>query len=46
VVEKGKFEINPRVTIFARKVRAGGAWEAAFSYRPTRTPAQDDNKGD
>ncbi len=40
--KKGKFELTPFATIFARKAKANGSWDASFSYRPTQAPAQDD----
>lgn len=39
---KGKWDVAPRATVFARKARLNGPWDVSFTYRPTKTPVQDD----
>jgi hypothetical protein len=38
----GEYKLTPNNTVYARKVKANGAWDVAFSYRAARAPAQDD----
>ncbi len=40
--KQGEFKLTPNAFVYARKARANGAWDVAFSYRPTKAPAQDD----
>ncbi|HEX4949522.1 MAG TPA: DUF3604 domain-containing protein [Blastocatellia bacterium] len=40
--QQGSFEVPKFGFIYARKINAAGRWDAAFSYRPTKAPAQDD----
>ena len=40
--KQAEFKLTPNATIYARKARANGDWDVAFSYRPTKAPAQDD----
>jgi hypothetical protein len=40
--KQGEFKLAPNAFVYARKARANGAWDVAFSYRPTKAPAQDD----
>ena len=40
--KQAEFKLTPNAFIYARKARANGDWDVAFSYRPTKAPAQDD----
>ncbi len=40
--KQAEFKLAPNAFVYARKARANGDWDVAFSYRPTKTPAQDD----
>jgi hypothetical protein len=39
---KGKWNVMPNATVFARKASLKAPWDVAFSYRPTKAPVQDD----
>ena len=39
---QGKFEVPQFGFVYARKVNAAGSWDAKFSYRPAKLPAQND----